>query len=62
MECPKCKGPVIPATKTSEKSPDFVCANELLDCLVGNRAGNLLVAVSRVLVLLAPLRGEMRVE
>lgn len=28
MTCPKCGGPVIPATKTSPKSPDFVCANE----------------------------------
>lgn len=39
MNCPKCQGPVIPATKTSEKSPDFVCANENCKNEKGYRSG-----------------------
>jgi hypothetical protein len=39
MQCPKCNGPVLPATKTSEKSPDFVCANENCKNEKGYRSG-----------------------
>lgn len=39
MNCPKCSGPVIPATKTSPKSPDFVCANENCKNEKGYRSG-----------------------
>lgn len=39
MNCPKCQGPVIPATKTSPKSPDFVCANEKCVNEKGYRSG-----------------------
>lgn len=39
MTCPKCSGPVILATKTSDKSPDFVCANENCKNEKGYRSG-----------------------
>lgn len=39
MNCPKCSGPVIAATKTSPKSPDFVCANENCKNEKGYRSG-----------------------
>src|SRR5207302_6717088 len=39
MQCPKCNGPVIPATKTSPKSPDFVCANDNCKNEKGYRSG-----------------------